>query len=152
MPSVSSQPPELRARAYSAAGGIAYWRSNAQDTYRYYDEALGLARSADDRALLAAALYDAGFAPVPGETTQRERMRLGQPMWEEALAIFRDLGDEAGVASSLWALSMSAAANEDLERRHGLRDREPRDEPAAGRSVPHRLGRAHGRAREPHER
>ena len=116
MPSVSSQPPELRARAYSAAGGIAYWRSNAQDTYRYYHEALGLARSGDDRALLAAALYDAGFAPVPGETTQGERMRLGQPMWEEALAIFRDLGDEAGVASSLWALSMSAAANEDIDR------------------------------------
>ena len=66
MPSVAAQPAELRARAHSAAGGIAYWRSRSEETHRHYQEALQLARSSDDRALLAGALYDAGFAPKPG--------------------------------------------------------------------------------------
>jgi hypothetical protein len=116
MPSVPAQPARLRARARAAAGGIAYWRSRPTETHRHYAEALELARATGDRALLAGALYDAGFAPKPGITSQGERMRLGQPFWEEALGLYRELGDEAGVASVLWALSMSAAAHGNLDQ------------------------------------
>jgi predicted ATPase/class 3 adenylate cyclase len=114
MPSVASQPPELRARAHSAAGGIAYWRSDARATHRHYAQALALARESGDRHLLADALYDAGFAPLPEPGSQAERMRAGGASMREALELYRELGDEAGIARSLWALSMSVAADGDV--------------------------------------
>src|SRR5690606_35005174 len=39
MPGVAEQPPIIRARAFGAAGGVAYWRADWDTTYRYYAEA-----------------------------------------------------------------------------------------------------------------
>jgi predicted ATPase/class 3 adenylate cyclase len=114
LPSVQGQSAALRARAHSAAGGIAYWRSDERSTYRHYTAGLALARESGDRQLIADALYDSGFAPLSEPSSQAERMRAGGPTMREALALYRELGDEAGIASSLWAVSMSVAAEGDV--------------------------------------
>jgi predicted ATPase/class 3 adenylate cyclase len=114
MASAASQPPALRARAEGAAGGVAYWRSQPAATHRHYAAALALGRQADDRALLAEALYNAAFAPLPSFDSQRERYLAGRPFSEESLALYRELGDRAGEASALWALAGAVAAAGDL--------------------------------------
>jgi predicted ATPase/class 3 adenylate cyclase len=115
LPSVAGQPPALRARAESAAGGISYWRSRPESTHRHYRAALEAARAAGDRKLLADALYEFGFATSPEAGDQQVRFTEGRPWFEESLALYRELGDRPGIASSTWALSMSLAAHDDLE-------------------------------------
>lgn len=115
LPNASRQPPELVSRAEGAAGGISYWRSDAPATFRHYSAALLHARRSGDKALVAESLYNQGFAPSEGAIDQAERYRRGEPFFEEALTIYRELGDRAGEASALWALHQSAQAQGDLD-------------------------------------
>jgi predicted ATPase/class 3 adenylate cyclase len=116
MPSVASAPPALQARARIAAGGVAYWRFQTQAFNRHYMAALELARRTDDRALLAEALYNAGFAVTDREdATFAERMHEGRPYIEEALSLYRELGDMGGTARTSWALAVGAAGSDDIE-------------------------------------
>lgn len=115
LPSVIVQDPALRSRGESAAGGISYWRSRPEATYRHYSAALDAARETGDKKLLADALYDRGFAASPDAGDQLTRYRDGRPWFEESLAIYRQLKDSPGIASTTWALAMSLAAHEDLE-------------------------------------
>jgi predicted ATPase/class 3 adenylate cyclase len=110
LPSAEEQPPDVRARAESAAGGLAYWGSRWQATYEYYQAALAHARETGDPALLAAALYDAGFAADPTVTTIKSRALTGRPLFEEALVLYRELGDKPGEASCLWVIAAGKAA------------------------------------------
>jgi tetratricopeptide (TPR) repeat protein len=110
LPSVADQPPALQARAEGAAGGISYWRSRVPSAHRHYSAALEHARRSGDRALIAEALYDLGFTPLPDALQQLDRLRAGRPLFEEAMALYRELDDPAGIASTTWALSMAAAA------------------------------------------
>jgi predicted ATPase/class 3 adenylate cyclase len=116
MPSAGEQPVALRARAESAAGGIAWWRSDFAATHRHYAAALELARATDDKGLLAEALYNAGFVPDPHETDSLQRYLGGKDLFEEGLALYRELDDDAGVASCLWALAFAAAGEDDIDR------------------------------------
>jgi predicted ATPase/class 3 adenylate cyclase len=115
LPSVAAQDAVLRTRAESAAGGISYWRSRPESTYRHYAAALEAARETGDRKILADALYDRGFAPSPDAGDQITRFRDGRPWFEESLAIYRELDDRPGIASTTWALAMSLGAHGDVE-------------------------------------
>ncbi|CAN5841932.1 hypothetical protein BH23CHL8_BH23CHL8_26380 [soil metagenome] len=114
LPSAGTCGPNLRARAELAAGGISYWRSEPEATFRHYHAALALAGEAGDRGLLAEALYNAGFAPLERFADQAERYRAGRPYMEKSLALYRELGDRPGEASAMWALAGSLAAHGDL--------------------------------------
>ena len=56
-------PDEARARGLGAYGGILYWQSDYVTMREAYEEAVTIARSLGDRALLASALFDLSFVP-----------------------------------------------------------------------------------------
>jgi tetratricopeptide (TPR) repeat protein len=114
LPSAERQSAALRSRAEAAAGGISWWRSRWDDAYRYYAAALEHARASGDRALLAEALYDAGFAAAPGDMSPLDRYSVGRPLFDDSLALYRELGDKGGEASCLWALGFASAADGDI--------------------------------------
>ena len=115
MPSVSRQPPGLRARALGAAGGVAYWREDGLAAHELYREALELARTAGDRRLLAEALTNFGYTPEPSTQSSAGLYGGGRPFFEEAASLYRELGDQDGLAGAIWALAFSAANSGDLD-------------------------------------
>ncbi len=107
---VSDQPADLRARACTAAGGVAYWQANTRATHRFYKLALEAAREAADDRLIAEALYNFGFASMDQDQPTNDLWVAGRPYWEESLALYRSLSDEQGVADASWGLSSALAA------------------------------------------
>jgi len=99
MPATHDHPLD-RARALEAAGGVAYWQGDMDACQTYYDECLALTRANGDAREIANALYNDSF---PGSVTKRD-IPKGRTLLEEALPIFRQLGDEHGIANCLWAL------------------------------------------------
>ncbi|HVS11999.1 MAG TPA: AAA family ATPase, partial [Planctomycetota bacterium] len=101
--------PKAELDALEAAGGLAYWQGDAPRTRELYGELVDRAAEFGDKAILANAKYNFAFtyyfehaAPV-----------LGMPSIKEALALWRELGDEAGVAKAQWALGgLQAVARE----------------------------------------
>jgi predicted ATPase/class 3 adenylate cyclase len=84
-----------RAKALTAAGGIAWW-TDWEPARALYAEALAIERELGDPARLAEALYNQAFA-VGGDHDLEASARL----LEESLALYRRLGDEPGVARVL---------------------------------------------------
>jgi predicted ATPase len=115
LPYLQGEAPELRARALSAAGGIAYWRDDGSAAHALYREALELARAAGDRALLAESLTNFGYVPEPNRSASAGLSVGGRPYFEEAIGLYRDLGDRAGLASALGALAVSMIRAHDLD-------------------------------------
>ena len=96
----------LHARGLLAAGSLAYWATDFAAARRHYQAALDLQRAAGNRHGVAEALYNLSFAYfVP-----RDDLERGMALAEEALAIYRELDDLAGVAKTLWALGGIANA------------------------------------------
>ncbi len=62
----AQHPDEARARALGGYGGLLYWRSAFEEMRHAYEEAAAIARSLDDRELLASALFDLSFVAGPG--------------------------------------------------------------------------------------
>ena len=106
--------PRSRARLAEALGGIAYWQADLPVAARWYGEALAVWRTealeGDEAARreLANALYNRGYVrvaasfldiPEPAEPDPAAR-----EMMDEALSIYRGLGDRAGEANVLWGL------------------------------------------------
>ncbi|MGH2555026.1 MAG: adenylate/guanylate cyclase domain-containing protein [Actinomycetota bacterium] len=83
-----------RAKAHSAAGSVAYWQADAEDTERHYREALAIYRELGDRPGIAQATYDLAFVPVTRGTGFEESGRLLQ----SAIDLFQEVGDEDGAA------------------------------------------------------
>jgi predicted ATPase/class 3 adenylate cyclase len=109
----SRRDPRLRARLLEALGGVCWWQGDISPMAVAYREAADLWRSLDDRAELANALYNLSFAyQVPdqaaGRVSPMDRVTPVDPTGEgaaaldEALAIFREIGDERGEANVLW--------------------------------------------------
>jgi predicted ATPase/class 3 adenylate cyclase len=108
--------PLLRARLAEARGGVAYWQADQATAEACYTSALDLWREIGDRREIANALYNRAYAEAawimggPGGAGDAPRART---MLEEALAIYRELGDVAGEGNILWALgSFHFFANE----------------------------------------
>jgi tetratricopeptide (TPR) repeat protein len=115
MPNVAKQPPALRARALGAAGGVAYWREDGLAAHELYREALELARTAGDRRLLAEALTNFGYTPEPSPASSAGLYGSGRPFFEEAAGLYRELGDQDGLAGALWALAFAAVNSGDVD-------------------------------------
>ena len=92
--------PAERAGALEAAGGVAYWQADLRAADVFYNESLALARANGSKKALADALYNASFPPLVDKTDIDGALRRA----EEAADLYRELGDELGVARSLWAV------------------------------------------------
>jgi predicted ATPase/class 3 adenylate cyclase len=92
--------PTERLQALEAAGGLAYWQADMDSAQTFYDECLELTRSTGDRRALANALYNAAFP----KTVNRSAVDEALVLLDEALPIFRELGDDPGVAKTLWGM------------------------------------------------
>lgn len=96
----------LHSRGLLAAGSLAYWATDFAAARRHYQAALDLQRAAGNRHGVAEALYNLSFAYfVPRDDPER-----GKELAEEALAMYREMDDLAGVAKTLWALGGIANA------------------------------------------
>jgi len=92
--------PKERSLALEAVGGIAYWQGDMAFAQVAYDECLALVRGFGDERALANAIYNDSFPAMISRTdVPRARAAL-----QEALPIFKRLGDEPGIARCLWAL------------------------------------------------
>ncbi len=96
----SREYPRDRASALEAAGGVAYWQGDIDACQVYYDECLELTRPTGDDRALANALYNDSFP----RNVSRTDIPKAQRLLEEALVIFRRLGDDNGVTKCLWAI------------------------------------------------
>jgi predicted ATPase len=100
--------PECRAGALDAAGGLAYWMGEGDTAKAYYEQELELRRALGDRAGEAWALYSLVFTytyadePASGRLDS-SRLRAALPLAQEAIAIYREIGDRTGTAMALWA-------------------------------------------------
>ena len=107
----SRRDPRLRGRLLEALGGVCWWQGDIKPMRAAYAEAVELWRSIGDQAELANALYNYSFGfTVPDEvgpetrTIETDPTGEGAVALEEALAIYRGLGDERGEANVLWGL------------------------------------------------
>jgi len=102
--------------ALEAAGGLAYWQADMDAAQHFYDECLELTRTTADKKALANALYNASFPGVVDRQRafkQNSRPRL---LLQEALPLFRELGDQSGVARALWGLGNGYYFEKDFAR------------------------------------
>ncbi|HET7465442.1 MAG TPA: adenylate/guanylate cyclase domain-containing protein [Candidatus Dormibacteraeota bacterium] len=111
MPGAKDHPAE-RARALEAAGGVAYWQADMAAAANFYNENLALARASGDKKALADALYNASFPPLVDQSDIEGGLRTVQ----EALPLYRELGDELGVARVLWTIGNGAHQVHNRER------------------------------------
>jgi predicted ATPase/class 3 adenylate cyclase len=99
-----------RARALIGAGGIAWWRQDRVAAGAFYEEALAIERELGDPARTAEALYNLAFF-VAGDDFE-----AGARMLDESLDLFRQAGDERGVAQVLPMLVMRDAKADNWDR------------------------------------
>jgi predicted ATPase/class 3 adenylate cyclase len=108
--------PVDRAHFAEAFGGIAYWQSDHPTATRLYDEQLRLWREIGDRREIANALYNRAYADmieVMGGRIVVEDMAAAQARLNEALEIYRGLGDTGGEGNILWGLGSMAYFSSD---------------------------------------
>ncbi|MGH2406477.1 MAG: adenylate/guanylate cyclase domain-containing protein [Candidatus Limnocylindrales bacterium] len=91
--------PVERMHALEAAGGVAYWLGEMDSGAGYYEEALAIARERGVPAEIAQALFNLSFTMI----MPRSDVQRGEALVNESLAIFRELGDEAGILRAIWA-------------------------------------------------
>lgn len=101
--------PVLQARLEEALGGVCWWQADLAQMAAHYRAALDLWRVIGERREIANATYNYSFAflmsPDPGQTSaQRDPDGEGLRLLEEAHATFREVGDDVGVANTLWAI------------------------------------------------
>jgi tetratricopeptide (TPR) repeat protein len=110
-------PPAIHARAHEAAGGLAWWAGDMARVQREYEEAVRLAREVGEPRLLADALYNLSF-PYSVSGTPPDS-QIGAAFVDEAVGLYRGLGDEVGLARAVWALGNVQYFAGDFERVRG---------------------------------
>ena len=106
--------PVCAARFAEGFGGVAYWQADHPTADRWYREALRIWREIGDKREIANALYNDAYAdilPLMGlsgralsDAQRGPKYDEGLRKLEEALALYREIGDKAGEGNILWAL------------------------------------------------
>jgi predicted ATPase/class 3 adenylate cyclase len=120
----SHDDPALRARLLEALGGVCWWQADIRAMRPAYSEAVEIWRRLGDNAELANALYNYSFLfsvpedPVsldPGKALNAnlDPTGEGRRAQEEALALYRELGDERGEANVLWGMGNARYFSDD---------------------------------------
>ena len=97
--------PEARADALSAAAGVAYWLADAKRSRAHYEAEVVARQALDDRPGLADAHYGISFTWSVLELKNADTAANAERGINAALEIYRELGNEAGVARCEWALA-----------------------------------------------
>ncbi len=103
----SRRDPALRGRLMEALGGVCWWMADIKAMRPAYEEAVEIWRRLGDKAELANALYNYSFVfSVPDDPTSTAATidvnGEGERAQDEALALYRELGDVRGEANVLW--------------------------------------------------
>ncbi len=104
--------PAVRAKALTAAGGLAYWQGDLADARRQYEPALAFAREGGDPAMIGDGLRNLGFVAM---ATRDVPAAVG--LFGEAVGYLETVGDRfalaearASAGTSLWLAGDLAAA------------------------------------------
>ena len=97
--------PEARADALSAAAGLAYWQADAERSRTLYEAEIAARQALGDRQGLADAHYGVSFTWSILELTSPGTFANAERSINAALELYRELGDEAGIARCEWALA-----------------------------------------------
>lgn len=106
----SRRDPLLRARLMEALGGVAWWQGDIATMAPAYREAVDIWRTLDNPSELANAIYNYSFAftvpdaVLPDLVENDDAQATGVNLLNEALALYRRIGDERGEANVLWGL------------------------------------------------
>jgi predicted ATPase len=103
----SREDPAQRARLMEALGGVCWWQADIASMRVAYAEAVEIWRRLGDKSELANALYNYSFVfSVPEDPTDPaaivDQSNEGERYQDEAIALYRELGDEHGEANVLW--------------------------------------------------
>jgi predicted ATPase/class 3 adenylate cyclase len=109
----SRDDPALRARLMEALGGVCWWQADIRSMRPAYAEAVEIWRRLGEKAELANALYNYAFVFSVPEDPENPPPDLdpdgeGRRAQEEALALYREVGDERGEANVLWGMGNNA--------------------------------------------
>jgi tetratricopeptide (TPR) repeat protein len=99
--------PVTAARFAEAFGGIAYWQSDQPVAAYWYESALETWRAIGDKGEIANALFNRSYSDLIEIMKGRvdpDVLAGGRAMLEEALVLYRELGDTAGEGNILWGL------------------------------------------------
>jgi predicted ATPase/class 3 adenylate cyclase len=102
--------PAVAAHLAEGFGGVAYWQADHPTAAKYYQEALGIWRRIGDKREIANALYNDAYADILPYMGLSEAdlpqgaAAAGTVKLEEALALYREIGDKAGEGNILWGL------------------------------------------------
>jgi predicted ATPase/class 3 adenylate cyclase len=94
----AERPSKDRVRALASAGGLLYWGGELGQAHAVYQEQLALARQVKDRAGEADALFNLSSTTSQAADTQAVDTQAAKEMLDGALGLYRELGDDRGVA------------------------------------------------------
>ena len=95
--------PAARADALSAAAGVTYWLADGEQARRFYEEEIEARTALGDRRGLAEAEYGISFTWSILGLREARNAELALLHIDNALEIFRELGDEGAVGRCEWA-------------------------------------------------
>ena len=101
----ASAHPEARADALSAAAGLAYWRADSDLARGHYTAEIEARTALGDRPGLAEAEYSISFTYSVLDLSNPDTAQHSQRHINNALAIYTELGDDAGIGRCEWALA-----------------------------------------------
>ena len=101
----SHEHPAVRADALSAAAGLAYWLADTHRSRALYEEEIAARTALGDRRGLAEAHYGISFTWSVIDLMNDQSAERARSHINEALAIFRELGDEPGIGRCEWAIA-----------------------------------------------
>jgi predicted ATPase len=101
----SADHPEARADALLAAAGLSYWRGDTERARAHYTAEIEAREALGDRSGLAEAHYGMSFTYSVMDLSADGPAADAERHINLALEIYRDLGDESGVARCEWALA-----------------------------------------------